>query len=133
VLVVEGPAWRENDAAVQSLLREEAVSGFRMVVLVDDAADCVRDDASFLWTAFTRFEPRPTSTPGSRTFTVTMFHSPRQSSWTVASNLGFLLGMPITGDRGACRRHVAKHFPTAGILISCTLRAHPSQGPSATP
>jgi hypothetical protein len=57
VLVVEGPAWRENDAAVQSLLREEAVSGFRMVVLVDDAADCVRDDASFLWTAFTRFEP----------------------------------------------------------------------------
>ena len=57
VLVVEGPPWRENDTAVQNLLREEAVSGFRMVVLVDDAADCVRDDASFLWNVFTRFEP----------------------------------------------------------------------------
>lgn len=57
VLVVQGPAWSENDTAAQRLLHEPAVSGFRMVVLVDDAADCVRDDASFLWNVFTRFEP----------------------------------------------------------------------------
>ena len=27
------------------------------VILVDDADDCTRDEASFLWTVFTRFEP----------------------------------------------------------------------------
>lgn len=57
VLVVEGPAWRAQDRAVEQLLSEEAVQPFRMVLLVDDAAECVRDDASFLWTVFTRFEP----------------------------------------------------------------------------
>ncbi len=57
LLVVEGPKWRENDAAVDRLLEEEAVQPFRMVILVDDANDCTRDDASFLWTVFTRFEP----------------------------------------------------------------------------
>jgi UbiD family decarboxylase len=57
VLVVDGPAWRENDEAVELLLREPAVRPFRMVCLVDDATDCVRDEASFLWTVFTRFEP----------------------------------------------------------------------------
>jgi UbiD family decarboxylase len=57
VLVVDGPEWRENDKAVELLLREPAVKPFRMVCLVDDATDCVRDEASFLWTVFTRFEP----------------------------------------------------------------------------
>jgi len=57
LLVVEGPEWRENDTAIAGLLEEEAVQPFRMVVLVDDAKDCTRDDASFLWTVFTRFEP----------------------------------------------------------------------------
>ena len=57
VLVVEGPVWRENDSVVTELIREEAVRPFRMVCLVDDARDCVRDEASFLWTVFTRFEP----------------------------------------------------------------------------
>ncbi len=58
VLVVSGPAWREGDGAVAQLLREPAVQPFRLVCLVDDAAeDVVRDDASFLWTVFTRFEP----------------------------------------------------------------------------
>ena len=37
--------------------KEEAAQPFRLVCLVDDAADCVRDEASFLWTVFTRFEP----------------------------------------------------------------------------
>jgi 4-hydroxybenzoate decarboxylase subunit C len=57
ILVVEGPAWKENDPAVRDLLQEEAVKGFRLVILVDNAADCVRDEASFMWTVFTRFEP----------------------------------------------------------------------------
>ncbi len=57
VLVVQGPKWQENDPVVGKLLAEPAVEGFRWVILVDDAADCVRDDASFLWTVFTRFEP----------------------------------------------------------------------------
>ncbi len=57
VLVVEGPAWRESDGVARELLNEEAVQAFRLICLVDDAADCVRDDASFLWTVFTRFEP----------------------------------------------------------------------------
>jgi 3-polyprenyl-4-hydroxybenzoate decarboxylase len=57
LLVVEGPDWREKDSVVQQLLAEEAVRPFRIVCLVDDAAACVRDDESFLWTVFTRFEP----------------------------------------------------------------------------
>ena len=57
VLAVEGPAFREKDSAAQQLLAEEAVQPFRIVCLVDDASSCVRDDASFLWTVFTRFEP----------------------------------------------------------------------------
>jgi UbiD family decarboxylase len=57
VLVVQGPSWQENDPAMQSLLREPAVQPFRLVCLVDDATACVRDEASFLWTVFTRFEP----------------------------------------------------------------------------
>jgi 4-hydroxybenzoate decarboxylase subunit C len=57
VLVIEGPNWREHDSAVSQLLDEECVQSFRMVILVDDAEECIRDDASFLWTVFTRFEP----------------------------------------------------------------------------
>jgi 4-hydroxybenzoate decarboxylase subunit C len=57
VLVVEGPSWRENDTTLRLLLEEPAVQPFRIVCLVDDAAESVRDDESFLWTVFTRFEP----------------------------------------------------------------------------
>jgi 4-hydroxybenzoate decarboxylase subunit C len=57
VLVVEGPRWQEGDSAVELLLKEEAVHKFRIVCLVDDAADCASSDESFLWTVFTRFEP----------------------------------------------------------------------------
>jgi UbiD family decarboxylase len=57
VLVVEGPPWRENDSVPGLLLEETAAKPFRLVCLVDDATGCVRDDASFLWTVFTRFEP----------------------------------------------------------------------------
>jgi UbiD family decarboxylase len=57
VLVVQGPRWQEKDSAVKLLMEEEAVQSFRIVCLVDDAAECTRNDASFLWTVFTRFEP----------------------------------------------------------------------------
>jgi 3-polyprenyl-4-hydroxybenzoate decarboxylase len=57
VLVVEGPPWREHDTAIRQLLDEAAVQPFRIVCLVDDAAECVQSDESFLWTVFTRFEP----------------------------------------------------------------------------
>jgi UbiD family decarboxylase len=57
LLVVEGPRWQENNTAVSQLLEEDAVHSFRIVCLVDDAEDCVRNDESFLWTVFTRFEP----------------------------------------------------------------------------
>ena len=43
--------------AVTQLLDEPAVQPFRVVCLVDDAVECARDDASFLWSVFTRFEP----------------------------------------------------------------------------
>ncbi len=57
VLVVEGPAWQDQDSVVQQLLAEKAVQPFRLICLVDNASECVRDDPSFLWTVFTRFEP----------------------------------------------------------------------------
>jgi 3-polyprenyl-4-hydroxybenzoate decarboxylase len=57
VLVVEGPKWQEGDRAAKHLLAEEAVQPFRVICMVDDADACVRDDQSFLWTVFTRFEP----------------------------------------------------------------------------
>ena len=57
VLVIEGPPWREQDTAIRQLLTEEAIQPFRIVCLVDDATECTRNDESFLWTVFTRFEP----------------------------------------------------------------------------
>lgn len=72
VLVVSGPAWREGDDAVAQLLEEPGVQPFRLVCLVDDAEDAVRDDASFLWTIFTRFEPA--ADLHSRSATVRRYH-----------------------------------------------------------
>jgi UbiD family decarboxylase len=57
VLVVEGPKWQQQDALIGQLLDEDSVQSFRIVCLVDDVDECVQDDASFLWTVFTRFEP----------------------------------------------------------------------------
>jgi 3-polyprenyl-4-hydroxybenzoate decarboxylase len=57
VLVVEGPQWQPQDSVIRQLLDEEAIRPFRIVCLVDDSAACVRDEESFLWTVFTRFEP----------------------------------------------------------------------------
>ena len=48
---------RLNDSVIQQLLEEEAVQPFRIICLVDDVAECMQSDESFLWTIFTRFEP----------------------------------------------------------------------------
>ncbi len=57
VLVVSGPPWVEGNDDPAQLLEEPAVQPFRVVCLVDDVREAVRDDPSFLWTVFTRFEP----------------------------------------------------------------------------
>ena len=77
VLVVEGPAWSERDGVTDDLLKEEASLPFRVVILVDDASECVNSDESFLWTVFTRFDPASDIHP--RAVRVEKFH-PRLSS-----------------------------------------------------
>ena len=57
VLVVGGPSWREKDGVADALLKEEAALPFRVVIIVDDVSECVKNDESFLWTVFTRFDP----------------------------------------------------------------------------
>ncbi len=54
-LVVEVPSYT-NEPTVATRL-DGAFEGWPLVVLVDNAAETVRSDARFLWTAFTRFEP----------------------------------------------------------------------------
>ncbi|MCL2878287.1 MAG: 4-hydroxybenzoate decarboxylase, partial [Acidobacteria bacterium] len=77
VLVVEGPPWSERDGVAEDLLREEAALSFRLVIIVDDAYECIKNDESFLWTVFTRFDPASDITP--RAVRVEKFH-PRLSS-----------------------------------------------------
>ncbi|MCL2877655.1 MAG: UbiD family decarboxylase [Acidobacteria bacterium] len=77
ILVVEGPSWLEKDGVAGDLLKEEAVLHFRVVIIVDDASECVKNDESFLWTVFTRFDPA--SDIYSRAVRIEKFH-PRLST-----------------------------------------------------
>jgi len=77
VLVVEGPPWHERDGVTNDLLKEEAALSFRIVIIVDDASECVKSDESFLWTVFTRFNPASDIHP--RAVRIDKFH-PRLSS-----------------------------------------------------
>ena len=56
-LVVEGPTFREDRDFPSRLAADPAVRGWPLVVLADDAAATARDEKSFLWRVFTRFEP----------------------------------------------------------------------------
>jgi len=56
-LVVEGPAYAEDPGFAGRLAADPAVTAWPLVVLADDAAATARDEASFLWRVFTRFEP----------------------------------------------------------------------------
>ena len=77
VLVVEGPPWVERDGVADDLLKEEGALPFRVVIVVDDSSECVKDNESFLWTVFTRFDPA--SDIHSRAVRVEKFH-PRLST-----------------------------------------------------
>ena len=72
VLVVEGPSWWEKDGAMYDILFEEAALSFRLVIIVDDSSECVKNDESFLWTVFTRFDPASDIHP--RAVRVEKFH-----------------------------------------------------------
>ncbi len=56
-LVVEGPSFHEDAAFPGRLAADPAVSGWPFVVLTDDALATAKDERSFLWRVFTRFEP----------------------------------------------------------------------------
>jgi UbiD family decarboxylase len=56
-LVVSGPRFEiERDAAAR-LAKHQAFSKWPLVVLVDDATQATKNQSTFLWTTFTRFEP----------------------------------------------------------------------------
>lgn len=61
VVCVEGPAWSENDRAVERLKEccagDHAINSFPLVVLVDDAEFCSKSLNNFLWMVFTRSNP----------------------------------------------------------------------------
>jgi UbiD family decarboxylase len=56
-LVVEGPAYSEDRDFPSRLAADPAAREWPLVVLTDDAAATARDEKSFLWRVFTRFEP----------------------------------------------------------------------------
>lgn len=56
-LVVEVPPYEQDKDVVQRLIAEKALDQWPLIVAVDDATKATRSEASFLWTAFTRFEP----------------------------------------------------------------------------
>jgi hypothetical protein len=56
-LVVEGPGYKDDPGAGERLAREESLSEWPLIVLVDDAPRATASATNFLWTTFTRFEP----------------------------------------------------------------------------
>ena len=56
-LVVDGPAFAADRSFAERLAPDPAVAGWPLVVLADDAAAAAKDERSFLWHVFTRFEP----------------------------------------------------------------------------
>jgi UbiD family decarboxylase len=56
-LVVDGPSFADDRGFTERLATDPAVAGWPLVVLADDAARATKDERSFLWHVFTRFEP----------------------------------------------------------------------------
>ncbi len=56
-LVVAGPSFEKDRDFPARLAADPAVAAWPLVVLADDAAETARDERSFLWRVFTRFEP----------------------------------------------------------------------------
>jgi UbiD family decarboxylase len=57
VLAVDGPSFADDRSFAARLAQDPVVAGWPLVVLADDAAKAAKDDRSFLWHVFTRFEP----------------------------------------------------------------------------
>ncbi|MFI5197430.1 MAG: UbiD family decarboxylase [Thermoanaerobaculia bacterium] len=56
-LVVDGPSFADDRGFAERLATDPAVAAWPLVVLTDDAAAATKDERSFLWRVFTRFEP----------------------------------------------------------------------------
>ena len=56
-LVVGGPSFREDPAFPGRLADDPAIAAWPLVVLADEAEETAKDERSFLWRVFTRFEP----------------------------------------------------------------------------
>lgn len=56
-LAVEGPAYQNNDGVAELLTKENVISNWPFVVLVDDASATTQNTEDFIWHVFTRFEP----------------------------------------------------------------------------
>ncbi|MDL2717432.1 MAG: UbiD family decarboxylase [Acidobacteriota bacterium] len=57
VLVVDGPSFADDRAFAERIVTDPSVAGWPLIVLADDATAAAKDDRSFLWNVFTRFEP----------------------------------------------------------------------------
>ncbi len=57
VLVVDGPSFADDRSFAERLSTDPSIGEWPLVVLADDAAAAAKDDRSFLWHVFTRFEP----------------------------------------------------------------------------
>lgn len=56
-LVLQGPAFERDRAFPTRLAEDPTLAEWPLVILVDDASAAAKDDRSFLWHVFTRFEP----------------------------------------------------------------------------
>jgi 4-hydroxybenzoate decarboxylase subunit C len=56
-LVVSGPGYKENEKFPREVAAMAVFRPWPLIVLVDDAVAATKTEMSFLWTAFTRFEP----------------------------------------------------------------------------
>lgn len=57
VLVLSANPYEGNETLAESILQEESIRDFKLVVLVNDSKDATQSDSDFLWTVFTRMEP----------------------------------------------------------------------------
>lgn len=56
-LVIEGPKFSTNEELFKRILAYPGFANWPMLILVDSLNKTLKNDASFLWTVFTRFEP----------------------------------------------------------------------------
>ncbi|MEN8189498.1 MAG: UbiD family decarboxylase [Thermodesulfobacteriota bacterium] len=56
-LVIEGDSYQEAPELAATVSEEQGLSGFQVIVLVDNSKEATCSMQEFLWTFFTRFEP----------------------------------------------------------------------------